>query len=308
VEAISRRTVLSGIAGLAAASCYDNVDARELRFFALGDWGSGSDDQRKVAAQMARSAAKFAPNFIVSTGDNFYPNGVRSADDEQFVSKFTTVYSDSRLNLPWYVTLGNHDHNGKIGAQIRYSERNPNWRLPSAYYKHSQPLSGADGVDFFHVDTSQILWADESAVDAQLKWLENELASSAATWKIVVGHHPIYSGGRHGPEKKLVLLLTPLFARYGVHAYLNGHDHHMEHVIVDGTHYLTTGAGAKPQAATGYEGHRFALGERLGFLTMRLTGAELEIGFVDDRGISLYAANNALALYPSRTSKRAGAG
>ena len=41
---------------------------------------------------------------------------------------------------------------------------------------------------------------------------------------------------------------------------------------------------------------------------MRLTGAELEIEFVDDQGNSLYAANNALVQYPHRNSKRASAG
>ena len=308
MEAISRRTLLSAMAGLAAASCYDNAADGELRFFAMGDWGSGTEDQRKVAAQMARSAAKFAPDFIVSTGDNFYPDGVRSVDDEQFASKFTNVYADSRLQVPWYVTLGNHDHRGKVRAQIKYSERNPRWRLPSKFYKHSQPLSGTEGADFFHIDTSEILYADKPDVDEQLTWLDNALASSEATWKIVTGHHPVYSGGRHGSSKELIARLSPLFARHGVQAYLNGHNHHLEHVIVDGTHYLTTGAGAKPQAAKGIEGTRFAVGEKLGFLIMRLTGAELEIEFVDDQGNSLYTANNALVQYPHRDSKRASAG
>jgi acid phosphatase len=304
VEAISRRTLLSAIAGLAAASCYDNAGDGDLRFFAMGDWGSGGDDQKKVAAQMGRSAAKLAPDFIISTGDNFYPGGVRSVDDEQFVSKFTNVYADSKLQVPWYITLGNHDHRGKTREQINYSERNPQWRLPGAYYKHSQPLTRADGVDFFHIDTTAIIYSDKPAVDEQLAWLENALASSGGTWKIVVGHHPVHSGGRHGSTKELILLLSPLFARYGVHAYLNGHDHHMEHVIVDGTHYLTTGAGSKPQAAKGLEGNRFVVGEKLGFLVMRLTRTELEIAFIDDRGNTLYAANNALAEYPASQFKK----
>ena len=70
----------------------------------------------------------------------------------------------------------------------------------------------------------------------------------------------------------------------------------------------SSGAGSKPQPAKGLEGTRFAVGEKLGFLVMRLTGTELEIEFIDDRGNSLYAANNALVQYKQRDSKRAGAG
>ena len=36
----------------------------------------------------------------------------------------------------------------------------------------------------------------------------------------------------------------PLLDRYGVHAYLNGHEHNLEHIVVDNVHYITCGAGS----------------------------------------------------------------
>src|ERR1700690_841579 len=38
----------------------------------------------------------------------------------------------------------------------------------------------------------------------------------------------------------------PLLDRYGVRAYFNGHEHNLEHIAVDGVHYLTCGAGSAP--------------------------------------------------------------
>jgi hypothetical protein len=50
---------------------------KPLKFIVFGDWGrNGEDRQKEVALEMGKTAKKFKPEFIVSTGDNFYPNGV----------------------------------------------------------------------------------------------------------------------------------------------------------------------------------------------------------------------------------------
>ena len=55
------------------------INTKALRFIVFGDWGrNGEDNQREVAGEMGIVAKKFKPEFIVSTGDNIYPNGVRS--------------------------------------------------------------------------------------------------------------------------------------------------------------------------------------------------------------------------------------
>jgi Calcineurin-like phosphoesterase len=75
--------------------------------------------------------------------------------------------------------------------------------------------------------------------------LQQHLRQSKAQWKIVFSHFPIYSSGIYGVDQDLVRELTPLFKKYGVRLYINGHDHNYERTqIIDGTTDLTCGVGA----------------------------------------------------------------
>jgi 3',5'-cyclic AMP phosphodiesterase CpdA len=88
------------------------------------------------------------------------------------------------------------------------------------YYKVAvSPL-----VDFFAINTNTFNKTQEI-------WLETALAQSKTPWKIVYGHHPLYSTGAHGQDNDLKVLrnrLEPLFRKYRVDAYLAGHDHNYE--------------------------------------------------------------------------------
>jgi acid phosphatase len=266
----------------------------EITFLAIGDWGTGGLDQRSVAKQMAISSGAMGARFVISTGDNIYPHGLNSADDPQFQSKFDEVYDDPALRIPWYLVLGNHDRRGDAGAEIGRPSANGRWQLPAAYYKHSEPLGQGATADFFFIDTDAIRTRDRSWMprfsrDPQLEWLERELSSSKAMWKIVVGHHPVYSGGMHGGEPVLLRQLVPLLEKYGVQVYLNGHDHDLEHRFEGGIHYLTSGAGAMSRPAKSAEGAKF-FADRTGFMTARLQPTTLEIEFLDLNGAKLYGA------------------
>ena len=211
--------------------------------------------------------------------------------------------------IPWYVTLGNHDHKGNISAQVDYTSSR--WRLPAKYYKHTELLADGNRADFFHLDTTPIIdpksvkdrderlgWLERVAAivdgpsvqNSQLGWLERELAASSAAWKLVVGHHAVYSGGTHGNNLALIAQLEPLFERFGVQVYLNGHCHDLEHIVVGKTHYLTSGASSKPRPAKAIEGTRFVLGDRPGFMTAHLTSPAMDVEFIDYEGIFLYRA------------------
>jgi hypothetical protein len=60
-------------------------------------------------------------------------------------------------------------------------------------------------------------------------WLERSLAESQARWKIVVGHHPLWSsaGSKYEQARVLRRLLLPTLCRYA-DLYLAGHDHTLE--------------------------------------------------------------------------------
>jgi len=292
---ISRRSFLLATTGLVVAPPRIAKDAAsDLGFLVLGDWGrEGSVDQRKVAAQLGKTAEAIDARFVVSTGDNFYSKGVKSVDDTHWTRSFEDVYNASPLMIPWYVTLGNHDYLGNVNAQVDYSKLSSRWRSPANYYKHTELLADGSRADFFHLDTNTIIAASASSASTpirQLVWLERELRTSTAAWKIVVGHHPVYAGGKHGNTEALIALLKPLFDRFGVQVYLNGHDHDLEHVIVSRTHYLTSGAGSKPKPAEGIDGTQFVMGDRLGFMIGRVAPSAMDVEFIDDQGASLYRA------------------
>jgi acid phosphatase len=94
-------------------------------------------------------------------------------------------------------------------------------------------------VEFFMLDTN-----GNAAWQHQLPWLKRALAASSAPWKVLVGHHPIYSSGLYGNDRAAIARLTPLWRRHGVQLYINGHEHHYERSRpIDGTTYLTVGNG-----------------------------------------------------------------
>lgn len=45
---------------------------------------------------------KLDVDFIISTGDNFYEDGLTGVDDPAFNESFTKIYTAPSLQKPWY--------------------------------------------------------------------------------------------------------------------------------------------------------------------------------------------------------------
>lgn len=273
-------------------------------FVAIGDWGrDGQRRQSDVAVAMAQAAEGLQSRFVLSSGDNFYPAGVKSASDPQWKTSFEDIYSAGSLQTPWYVALGNHDYRGSVHAQVDYSRKSPRWRMPHRYFAIPGAQSGIPQLDIFVIDTTPMLFGfgerlealahghvSLSDTDHQIAWLDRSLAQSQAPWKIVVGHHPIYSGGHHGDTPELLARVRPLLMAHGVQAYVNGHDHILQHIHRDGIDYICTGSGASAGFARPVEGNRFC-GSRAGFAMFTLAGDTLNLEFRDFTGATLYRAD-----------------
>ena len=289
-----------------------NAAQNGISFLTIGDWGNTKfhADAARVAEAMARVADERHVQFVLAVGDNFYPAGVSSVDDPLWQSAFEDVYFQKTLDVPWHVVLGNHDYKGDVQAQIDYSRRSNRWMLPKPYYILHQRSQNVT-ADFFFLDTNpmaemkwweRVVWSAPQ-VEAQLQWLENQLAASTAYWKIVVGHHPVFSGGSHGNTPILVERLPPLFKRHNVQLYLNGHDHDLQHIQQDGTNYLTSGAAASSRDTHSIEGTQFAQ-SKLGFLHTRLDRTTATLTFIGADGAILYetvidhGSEDAATLYP----------
>ena len=80
-------------------------------------------------------------------------------------------------------------------------------------------------------------------VEEHLNKIESIISKSKATWLIVAGHYPVYSMGEHGDTLQLIERIVPLLHKYRIQAYLNGHDHTLQHISWRGVEYFTSGHG-----------------------------------------------------------------
>lgn len=299
---IDRRTALGAVAAAASLPLIGAAPARAASFIAMGDWGrNGNDHQRDVAVQMGRAMRETDGRFVLAVGDNFYDNGVAGVDDPQWQSSFEQVYTDPALHRPWFVALGNHDYRGNPQAQIDYAAHSPRWRMPSRYYRVDPADHGLPGTDLFVIDTSPLVHSYREKVEAkiasnvatqdvatQLAWLDAALAASTAPIKLVAGHHTLRSGGStHGDTPELVDQLLPILQRRHVFAYINGHDHDMQHIRRDGLHYICCGAGSQVRPVSPVQGTQFHL-SRSGFAVITRTASGLDLAFRDHAGAELY--------------------
>lgn len=262
-----------------------------LRALVFGDSGTGLPDQLNVAqAMLARARREGAPlDLIVTTGDLFYPTGVESISDPQWQTKYEDVYTDE-LAVPCYSIFGNHDYDGSLEAQYAYEKHNSNWHLPARYYTFSRPLGEGASVQFFMLDTTPIPVGEGDP--EQVAWLSEELGKSEATWKIVVGHHPLYSHGKRPYNQWLIPILEPIFVEHDVDLYMAGHDHLLELLKpIQGVYHLVSGAAAGASKAHPARwtnlSHFVATGD--GFVWLRLARDELVIEFCRLGGVTQYA-------------------
>ena len=108
----------------------------EYNFIIIGDWGLDTPEQARVAYLMNSTARSEAVHGIISTGDHFYWDGVESITDPlwhriygkdfMFHNSLESVYNVERplRDIPWYLTLGNHDWHKNPYAQIDYNYLN----------------------------------------------------------------------------------------------------------------------------------------------------------------------------------------
>lgn len=278
-----------------------------LSFLVLGDWGRrGEFNQSEVAVQMGRIGEKLDIDFVVSTGDNFYDNGLTGEDDPAFEESFTKIYTAQSLQKQWYSVLGNHDYRGDAEAQLSPVLRaiDQRWLCLRSF------IVDAELAEIFFVDTTPFVksyftdseghtydWRGVKSRKAYIKELlkdvESALEESNAKWKIVVGHHAIRSMGHHGNTKELVNLLLPILQAKNVDFYMNGHDHCLEHFSDEESpiQFLTSGAGSKAWRGDTDGKNKGGLQffyDGQGFMSVQLSRSDANIVFYDVNGKGLH--------------------
>jgi acid phosphatase type 7 len=226
------------------------LGTRTVRFIAFGDSGVGSTEQRQLAARMAADTFDFA----LHTGDVVYGSAAftGSASYPQLQAWFFDIYRDWLRTRPIYPSIGNHDEEVNHAGPYRdVFVLPPNGATPSLP-DHAERFYSFDyGAAHVVVLDTELAFRDLTRRQAQLQWLEQDLAATTQPWKIAVFHRSPYSAGsHHGSDLAVRAAFAPVFDRHHVALVLSGHEHVYERSIpvretAEGgpTVYVVTGGG-----------------------------------------------------------------
>jgi len=235
-----------------AASLPSDPAAAELLM--IGDWGYDKDHypQSGVATGMRQYAQRnrLETQALLMLGDNWYGHLTGGVHSPRWQTQFEAMYPADVFNCPAYAILGNHDYqkwpDSKVDAELEYARSGKSrWTMPARWYRFEFPAKNPL-ITFLALDSNTpfpdgtssrgrdfTLTLQQQA--EQLAWLEAELKGPRTTSLLVVmGHHPVYSDGKHGDHPVLVRDWDPLFRKYKVDLYLAGHDHDLQHLEFEG--------------------------------------------------------------------------
>jgi len=273
-------------------------------FMVIGDWGWVNGTEQLKTAQTIQSIADSTHiDFMTTTGDNFYYNGVQSTEDPKWLERFENMYLGVLKEKEWYISLGNHDYEGNVQAQIDYHQKNSQWILPKRYYAIEKTLQKfpKSKVLLVFLDTSPFdknlhlsgVHSDITQQDTTLqkKWLDSTLSNSQAQWKIVFGHHPLYTAGpRKGTMGNYISTFKPIFDKYKVDFYVAGHEHNLGYLKPDSNHtdYIVSGGGgADITPISDYEYSKFYVSS-YGLVFFRIESHHATITFFNNKKEKLY--------------------
>jgi tartrate-resistant acid phosphatase type 5 len=203
-------------------------------FAVIGDYGSDNASERDVANLIL----SWQPDFILTTGDNNYPDGGYDTIDaaigkyfHSYIYPYTGTYGEGATVNRFFPSLGNHD--------LRTDDGKPYFdyfTLPGneRYYDFTW-----GPVHFFALNNVDSEPDGVGASSIQAAWLKSGLTTSTSSWNIVYMHYPPYSSGQHG---SIDWARWP-YKEWGADVVLAGHDHTYERLEEDGLTYIVDGIG-----------------------------------------------------------------
>jgi len=280
-----------------------------FRFAVIGDSGTGDENQYRIAQRMTEWHERLPFGLVLMLGDNIYGGTFNQGggNKSDFEEKFDRPYAALlRRGVVFRATLGNHDMQTRDGRDLVESYERFHIERPEGYYNFTAGTlpDGTPLLEFFVLNTVRL---EKNKRDPeQLAWLERALAASRARWRVVYGHHPLYSTGkRHGPDEKLRAKLEPILAgdqkagpvagatglnKEGepqVHVALAGHDHIYERFQPQrGIAYFVCGASGKLRRGNARPSGGLAAvndRDRL-FMIWEATPDELRFRAINERG------------------------
>lgn len=218
---------------LAASGCYQEATIKlalnnQSKVCFFGDGGSGSKQQYVLAKLLEKE--KCDAYFYL--GDIIYPSGIESENDPALKDLFWKPYGSLLKTGSLFLAMGNHDFKGNIDSWLKIASKSDKLYYPAHYY-----LTILNKMCFITLNT----------VDHRLEqilWLKN-LDLKGCEEKILIGHHPIVSSGKHkGAYFPLNLFLG--YAASKADVYVSGHDHQLSYEgKISGIHQFISGSAGK---------------------------------------------------------------
>ncbi len=272
----------------------------DYNFMVVSDMGKTDNLSPEVTAhEVAIMADSLHPRFMINSGDMFHGSGVKDTSDRLWQIGFEKLFPTKSLMVDWYSTIGNHESFGNPQALVDYAKKGGRWKMPARYYTLVKRVDAKTTLRIVVLDTSpyekkyrkdkryKAIWNQDEK--RQTIWLDSVLHASHETWKIVVGHHPIYTGDfGHGNTQGLIDEVDPILHKYNVDFYFCGHIHKFEYTLRKGMNYIVTTSGSKKRAANPWLYTQF-YAKSLGFTLCSITPKGFRVSFINERGEELYS-------------------
>jgi tartrate-resistant acid phosphatase type 5 len=213
----------------------------------LGDYGvayaGGAFYSNELA--VANLIKSWNPDFIITTGDNNYPDGEASNIDtnigqffHEFIHPYVGTFGAGASSNRFWPCIGNHEWPTGVAALQPYLDY---FTLPGneRYYSHRH-----GPVELFAVVGDQQEPDGATPTSVQAMWLSNALAASSAPWRIVYFHASPYSSSiTHGSYTHQADNMLWPFTDWGASVIYTGHNHLYERVLTNSLNYVTIGLG-----------------------------------------------------------------
>ena len=258
---------------------------------------NGYYEQKPIAELMGKVADAVGPDAFLALGDTHHYIGIGSVTDPLWMTNYELIYSHPELQIEWCPVLGNHEYRGNTQAVIDYSGISRRWSMPARYYTRIFNNDGtrvkvvfidtAPVIDKYREDSAEYPDASKQDMEAQLRWLDNELSrDDKADWTIVAGHHPIYAQTPKQSSERddMQSRVDPILRKHKVDMYICGHIHNFQHIRKNGIDYIVNTSGSlSRQDVSATDGTVFCDGGP-GFSIITAIPAALTLSMIDRNG------------------------
>jgi DNA repair exonuclease SbcCD nuclease subunit len=185
----------------------------------VGDAGEVNPTQAMVVEALAYSDC----SMVWHLGD-ITQLGVQSINDPELQDSFLTPFKPFlETEIPFYLTVGNHDYKGDPAVYLEVAKDYPSIYHPSNFYTKQ-----FGKLCFFALDTTifdKLYYFYKRG--SQIRWLAEEVErmKDQCEFSIAVAHHPLFSSGdRDRANPQLAIFLENyVFGTFDI--YITGHNH-----------------------------------------------------------------------------------